>query len=101
MITNTDITKLKEVFATKSELKESVTELREEIADVRVELGEVHDKIDSVALAIGQMQNTLDSMVVGPIQDLQNENAAGTIHLARHDQQIEALARGTGIKIPV
>ena len=87
MITNTDITKLKEVLATK-----------EELADVKVELGEVHEKIDTVAAAVGRMENTLDT-IAGAVHDLRTENGAGAAHLARHDRQIEALARGTGIHI--
>lgn len=81
MISDTDITKLKKVFATK-----------EDLADVKVELGEVHDKVDTVLIK-------LDG-IVGAIHDLRQENSAGAVHLARHDRQIEALAKGTKISIP-
>jgi len=87
MITNADVTKLKEVFATK-----------EELADMRVEFGEVHDKIDTVATAVGRIENSIDKLS-GNIQDLRTENGAGAAHLARHDRQIDELARGTGVKI--
>jgi len=90
MITDGDITKLKETFVTKEEFKE-------EIAEVRVEIGEVSDKLDSVALAVGRIENTLDG-ISGAIQDLRTENGAGTAHLIRHDRQIEALA--TNVTLP-
>ncbi len=110
MITNTDITKLKEVFATKKDLERFATkkdleryatkkDLAEFKADVKVEFGEAYDKIDAVAAAVGRIENTLDG-VAGAIQDLRTENGASYAHLLRHDRQIEALARETGIKIP-
>lgn len=99
MITDTDITKLKGVFATKDEL----AELR---ADMRVGFGEVDDKfdgvsekIDTLAAGIGRIENTLDG-IAGAIQDLRTENGAGAFHLARHDRQIEALALATNITLP-
>ncbi len=101
MITDTDITKLKSVFATKADLKAFSTkkELGEEIVGVRVEIGEVSDKLDSVALAVGRIENAVDGLS-GAIQDLRNENSMGSIHLARHDRQIEALAIETKITLP-
>lgn len=81
MISDADITKLKKVFATK-----------EELADLKVEVGEVHDKIDSVLIK-------LDG-IAGAVQDLREENSAGVVHLARHDRQIDALAKGTNIALP-
>lgn len=92
MITDTDITKLEKVFATKGELSELRTEMR-------TEFGEVHEKIDSVALAVGRIENSLDG-IAGAIQDLRTENGAGAAHLARHDRQIEALAFATSITLP-
>ena len=96
MITDADITKikkaLKEDFATKDELKEA-------IADLRVEIGEVHEKIDTVATAVGRIENALDG-ITGAIQDQRVENAAGTVHLMRHDRQIEALALATNATLP-
>lgn len=92
MITDSDITKLKETFATGQELKE-------EIAGVRLEVGEVNDKIDTLASAIGRIENTLDG-IAGAIHDQQIENGAGAVHLARHDRHIAALAIATNVALP-
>ena len=92
MITNEDVTKLKEVFATKEEMHEG-------LADLRVELGEVHDKIDTVAATVARIENGIDKLC-GNIEDLRLENGAGAAHLARHDRQIEVLARETGVVVP-
>ena len=92
MITDADVTKLKDVFATKDEL----SELR---GDVRIGFGEMNDKIDSIAATLARIENTNDRYS-GNIQDLKTENSMGTIHLARHDRQIEALAVATKITLP-
>ena len=92
MITDADVTKLKDVFATKDEL----SELR---GDVRIGFGEMNDKIDSIAANLARIENTNDRYS-GNIQDLKTENSMGTIHLARHDRQIEALAVATKITLP-
>jgi len=128
MITNADITKLKDVFATKEDLKSFATKddlkafatkddlkgfatkddlkgfatqqsLDEAIADVKIEFGEVHDKIDTIAATVARIENAIDKLS-GNIEDLRLENAAGNAHLARHDRQIEVLARETGVTIP-
>lgn len=96
MITDADITKLKkalkEDFATKDELKESV-------ADLRVEIGEVRDTVETTAAAVGRIEIAIDGLA-GAIQDLRTENGAGAFHLARHDRQIEALAFATNVTLP-
>ena len=92
MITDTDITKLKKVFTTKDEL----TGLR---ADMQIGFGDVNEKIDTLAVAFGRMENTLDG-IAGAIQDLRTENGAGAAHLARHDRQIEALAVVAHVTLP-
>ena len=106
MITDTDITKLKEVFVTKEELSELRTEMltgfegvnkRFDEVDKRFE--DVDEKIDSVALAVGRIENSLDG-IAGAIQDLRTENGASAAHLARHDRQIEALSFTTNTALP-
>lgn len=112
MITDADITKLKETFitkdefkselnkfATKDELKEEIAGVREEISDVRVELGDLRGTVDTIATAVVQIQNTLDG-IAGAIQDQRVENGAGAVHLARHDRQIDALALATNVALP-
>lgn len=116
MITDTDITKLKETFATKKDLsdmrkdfkkvfatKEDLAgvrdELKEDIADIHVELGELHDKFDNLAEKFDSFEVKLDK-VVGGLEDERLENAAGAVHLARHDRQIGALALATNIALP-
>ena len=114
MITDADITKLKGVFATKEDLKGFATKedlkrfatkedlkgfaTKEDLTDVRVELGEMHDTIDTMASAIGRIENALDKFT-GAIHDQQVENAAGAVHLARHDRQIETLALATHVTL--
>ncbi|HUY05612.1 MAG TPA: hypothetical protein VMV62_02785 [Candidatus Paceibacterota bacterium] len=99
MITDTDITRLTGVFATKMDLTDVRTELKEDIADIHVELGEMRDTIDTMASAIGRIENALDG-IAGAIQDQRTENAAGAVHLARHDRQIDALALATHVTLP-
>lgn len=125
MITDTDITKLKKTFATKEDLKKFATkkdlsdmrkdfkkvfatkedlagvrdELKEDIADIHVELGELHDKFDNLAGKFDSFEVKLDK-IVGGLEDERLENAAGAVHLARHDRQIEALALATNVAIP-
>jgi septal ring factor EnvC (AmiA/AmiB activator) len=88
MISDTDITKLKKVFATK-----------EELADVKLELGEVRDELGEMHTTVNEINIKLDK-IAGGIEDLRLENRAGAAHLARHDRQIEALSKGTGVTIP-
>jgi hypothetical protein len=103
MITDADITKLSNTFATKQELKGEVSSIRTELDDrfaaVHVELDEMNEKIDTIAVAVGQIQNTLDG-IAGAIQDQRVENGAGAVHLARHDRQIEVLALATKVALP-
>src|SRR3989344_3244247 len=103
MITNTDITKLKEVFATKKDLERFATKkdlerfaTKEELADVKVELGEVHDKVDVLTEKFSTFEVKLDRIVEG-LEEERLENAAGATILNRHSRQIEALARGTKV----
>ena len=124
MITDTDITKLKKTFATKDDLKMFATkedlsdmrkdfkkvfatkedlasvrdELKEDIADIHVELGELHDKFDNLAGRFDSFEVKLDK-IVGGLEDQRLENAAGAIHLARHDRQIGALAIATSVTL--
>jgi|SRR3989338_646713 len=92
MITDADVVKLKQVFATKDEL----VELRSEI---RVGFGDIGDKMDAIATAVARIDTTNDKYS-GSIQDLRTENSMGSIHLARHDRQIDALALATHTTLP-
>ncbi|MFH1178134.1 MAG: hypothetical protein V1711_00190 [bacterium] len=113
MITDTDITKLKSVFATKGELSElradmkagfaevneRFTEVNERFDGVNERIDTVSERIDTVALAVGRIENTLDG-IAGAIQDLRTENGAGAAHLSRHDRQIEVLSFATKVVLP-
>ncbi len=105
MITDADITKLKKTFATKDDLKSELQKyatkdaLEELRADMQIGFGEVTDKIDTLATAVGRIENTLDG-IAGAIQDQRIENATGAVHLARHDRQIAALASATHVSLP-
>lgn len=92
MITDTDIIKLKETFATKADMLQGFREVGERFA-------QTDEKIDTIAAAVGRIENALDG-ISGAIQDLRTENGAGAAHLARHDRQIEALALATNVTLP-
>jgi hypothetical protein len=98
MITDTDVTKLKKVFATKEDLNDVRKEFtssmgkfatKEDFADLRLEVGELKDRFDI-------MQNTLDK-IVGAIHDLAMEMRAGYSILER---KIYHVAEKTGVIIP-
>ena len=77
MITDTDITKLKGVFALQADMQQGFREVGERFE-------QIDGKIDTIASAVGRIENTLDG-IAGAIQDLRTENGAGTAHLLRHD----------------
>jgi hypothetical protein len=95
MITDQDVEKLKETFATKEDLRElgvKVDGMQEEIGDLRVEVGEIKDRIDG-------LDNKFDSMI-GLLTASMEEYAMGGEHLARHDRQLAALSMATGVALP-
>ncbi|MEK7086350.1 MAG: hypothetical protein AAB951_01015 [Patescibacteria group bacterium] len=99
MITDADITKLKKDFATKNELAELRADVLQGFREVGERFEQTDEKIDTLASAIGRIENTLDG-IAGAIQDQRVENAAGTVHLMRHDRQIETLALATHVTLP-
>ena len=119
MITDADITKIKKAFkkdfatkddlkafATKSELKKSHDKLQkshdklqEAIADVHVELGELRDDVNDLKGKFETFDVKLDK-IIGGIEDQRLENAAGAVHRARHDRQIEVLALAANVTLP-
>jgi len=84
MITDQDITKLKEVFATK-----------EALADLALEVGELHDKIDALDFKVDSIESKIDGLT-GLISASLEEHAAGAVAIARHTRQIKSLATHTG-----
>lgn len=99
MITDADITKLKDVFATKDEFAGLRNDMQQGFREVGTRFEEMDDKIDSIAATLARIENTNDKYS-GNIQDLKTENSMGSIHLARHDRQIEALALATNVTLP-
>ncbi|OGG64661.1 hypothetical protein A3J11_02850 [Candidatus Kaiserbacteria bacterium RIFCSPLOWO2_02_FULL_55_12] len=99
MVTDTDITKLKGVFATKDELFALRADMNQGFREVGERFEQTDGKIDTIAATVGRIENVLDG-ISGAIQDLRTENGAGTAHLVRHDRQIEALAVATKITLP-
>jgi hypothetical protein len=93
MISDSDLIQLQEVFPTRKEfgeLSNKVDGLQEQVGDLKVEVGEVNDKIDLVL-------EKMDSFV-GAVRTLETENGAGAAILSRHAEQIEVLAKHSGIK---
>jgi hypothetical protein len=86
MITDRDITKLKEVFVTK-----------EDFADLCIEVGElkevVQDGLDTLNVKMDRF--------LGNIETVQLDNSAGAAILYRHDRQIQILADKTGVTLPL
>lgn len=66
MITDSDITKLKEVFATKEELVGEVSSLHTEMQigfeKVERRFEDADGKMDTMAAAIGRIENSLDGI---------------------------------------
>ncbi len=88
MISDQDITKLKEVFATK-----------EAVADLSLEVGELHDKIDALDVKMDSIESKIDGLA-GMIHASLEEHGAGAAHLSRHDRQINTLATNAGVTLP-
>jgi methyl-accepting chemotaxis protein len=123
MITDQDVEKLKETFATKEDfgrlekrlgktfatkdefgqLVEKVDGIQDQLGDLKVEVGEIHDRIDSLEEnltgKIGSLDVKFDAML-GLLTGSMQEHGAGAVHLARHDRQIGALAIATGVPLP-
>lgn len=109
MITDADITKLKKTFVTKDDFKKELKkelkkyatkdDLKEAIADVRADIGELDDKFDRLSDKFDSFEVKLDK-IVGGLEHERLENAAGAVHLARHDLQIETLAFAIGVALP-
>jgi phage-related protein len=96
MITDTDITKIKESLKEDFSLR---ADMMQGFREVGQRFEQTDEKIDTIAQAVGRIENTLDG-IVGAIQDLRTENGAGAVHLVRHDRQIEALAHATHTTLP-
>ncbi len=107
MISDQDLMKLKETFATKDDLTayatqdslnvlaEKVDGIQEELGDLKVEVGELHDKFDTLSNKFDSMESKIDGMV-GLLEASLQEHGAGAVHLARHDRQISSLATHVG-----
>ncbi len=102
MISEQDITQLKEVFVTKEEffplvvkhdaLDVKVDGIQETVGDLKVEMGEVHETVDEILVRIDNF--------VGSVRALEQENSFGARLFERHDRQLEALANSVGITLP-
>ena len=110
MITDKDIIKLKETFATKKELhslEEKVDGIVYEVGDLKVEVTELREKMDSRFDAIDakidskfELLDTKLDRFLGNIDNLQTESNVCTIVQRRHTEQIEDLAAHTGFILP-
>lgn len=120
MITDQDISKLKTVFATKEDLrdfakkedlrvfatKKDLNGLATSVAGVEMRMGRLEGRMDGLENRMDAMDEKMDHVmaavdgIAGKFDTLILENGAGGLVLARHTRQIEALADGTGIKLP-
>jgi hypothetical protein len=117
MITDTDITKLKEVFATKTDLegfatkkevlavRDSVDLLRKKVADVGFENLRLDMRLNAIEASSVRTEEKVDKVLnmldgfTGRVADLDQENRMGALTLRRHDIQIHELAQATGTTI--
>ena len=93
MITDQDINKLKNVFATKEDLEAMKNEFatKEEFNELKTEF---HDFKDHVVKHMATKTEMLEGFekVLGAIQDLRDENAAGYATQKRHENWIKGIA---------
>lgn len=117
MITDTDISKLKKVLATKTDLedfatkkevlavRDSVDLLRKKVADVGFENLRLDMRLNAMEASgvrteekVDKILNILDGFA-GKVADLDQENKMGARTLHRHGIQIHELAQATGTTI--
>ncbi|MDR3548871.1 MAG: hypothetical protein P4M11_11520 [Candidatus Pacebacteria bacterium] len=99
MISEQDITQLKEVFATKEqheELSQKVDGIQEIVGDLKVEVGEMNDRLND---KLDTLIITVDGFV-GSVRTLEQENAFGAGMLGRHERQLDVLGVAVGITLP-
>jgi hypothetical protein len=116
MITDQDIKKLKKTFVTKKDIEkltktfvttfatkdelhvqtERIDDLVYEVGDLKVNVAELSERMDT---RFNALENKIDKVLVS-VDFLVQESAAGAVHLARHDRQINTLALHTGATLP-
>lgn len=117
MITDADITKMKEVFVTKNDLnafatKKGLAAIAADVSVLKIDITEL--KVDSTLMQqsiqrLEQGQERTEAKIdkvltivqgfAGNIAVLEQENKMGAITLRRHDIQIHELATATGTAI--
>ena len=111
MITDTDVIKLKEVFATKDDLnefkkvfatKDELAVVASDVADLKVDSKIIQDTLIRLEKGVDETRGLAQKMVGiaeglgGRIADLDQENKMGARTLHRHGIQIQELAKATG-----
>jgi hypothetical protein len=94
MISDKDITKLKNVFATKDELLEvkvDVAVLKTDVAELKLDMADVKYGLGRVLVAVDSLIDKFD--------DLKIETLAYNQILFRHDHQIRELAHKTHVTL--
>lgn len=128
MITDADVTKLKETFFTKEDaekLKETfftkadaeklkktfVTKkdfnaFKKEFGVLTTRVDGIAEKLGDLSVEVGELHDKFDGLdvkfdaMIGLLADGMQEHHAGAVHLARHDRQIGALATATSVTLP-
>lgn len=91
MITDVDVKKLKEVFATKDDLnavRVDVAILRSDVAGIKADMADVKTMVQKTLTTVTNFAGNIDT--------LQQENKMGAATLHRHGVQIQELATATG-----
>ncbi len=105
MITDTDITKLKTVFATKEDLKQmrEIFATKEELQELRIDMNDgfhvLNEKMDGVLGRVDEVFNAVD-FIAGKYREREQEDAVGAAVQARHGRQIDAIAEYIEFELP-
>lgn len=96
MITDQDITKLKEVFATKEDLNAQGQRFDKNLERLEVKMDQMEDRLSrSFNNAILSLQDNLLKVIQGQ----QHEHAAENIKWHRHDAWIKQIAEETNVTL--
>ncbi|MDP3741597.1 MAG: hypothetical protein Q8R08_04740 [bacterium] len=91
MLTDQDITKLKEVFATRDEITANFVVVKSDIADIKKDVEGLRESIQALTI-------TIDGLVK-EIRLLREEYAAISNRIQRHETWIKQLAEKLGVNL--
>lgn len=117
MITDADIKKMRDVFATKTDLEAFATKkdlavvavdvagLKADVAELKVDSSLLQQTVQRLEQGQERLETKIDKVLTivqgfaGNVADLEQESRMGAITLRRHDIQIHELAHATSTAI--